>query len=69
MLTAALLPLLVMGLAFALPAISLVVKDQRFFRVYAAVVAVLAVAMALDVSIGVYRSGATYYCSEVSGHL
>ncbi len=60
-LTVALLPLLLMGLAFALPAISLVVKNQRFFRLYAAVAAVLAVAMALDVSIGVYRSGATYY--------
>jgi len=60
-LTAALLPLLLMGLAFTLPAISLVVKDQRFFRVYAVVAAVLAVAMALDVAIGVYKSGATYY--------
>jgi multicomponent Na+:H+ antiporter subunit D len=61
LLTAALLPLLLIGLAFALPAISLVVRNPRFFRIYAVTASLLALAMALDVAVGVYRTGVTYY--------
>lgn len=49
------LPLFLMGAAFILPAISLVIKDPRFYRAYATATSLIAMLMAAEVAFETYK--------------
>lgn len=55
------LPLFLMGTAFTLPALSLVIKDPRFYRAYATAVSIIALVIAGWVALEVYRKGIAVY--------
>ncbi len=61
MLVAGLLPLFLMGAAFTIPALSLVVKSPRFYRVYATAVSLVGLAMALAVFLETRERGVVAY--------
>ncbi|MCX8209185.1 MAG: proton-conducting transporter membrane subunit [Sulfolobales archaeon] len=61
MLASGLLPLLLMGSAFALPGLSLLIKNQKFYRVYALAVSVVGLAMASAIFLETLERRVTTY--------
>jgi len=55
------LPLFLMGAAFVLPAISLVIKDPRFYRAYAVAISLIALLMAAEVALETYKGNILTY--------